>query len=505
MMRTLLLHLVLLVPALFVGAVEYEDYTNPAGTKFPIAIYDNVPISINRVQILSDAEQKAYFDSIRLAGFNVELWGKGDIWRKEPINKWTPYLKSLGMNTIISTRGHSLTRSKTPYDANTPDSILLEDNWDGLKTVITNYNQDPNVWGYWVTDEPGMPELHKPVFEMEPYQVAVLPTFNRVHKFRGEKVAFANMAVSYGQSYIGNFAIDNPNNSKYENYENFLDHMVDALGLKFITFDLYQVIHNEKEYGLGSGFVIKPFYYNSMDLYGRYSRDRKIPVWLVMLSVEHSSYFLDGSLYWEYPEITEGFLRMQAMNGLAFGMKGILYWQYGATGVKAPNSSYLYKSALYDINRKQKTPAWNASRYVNCEVAQYGAALLNATYDKSCLASKDPSNAFESFEKFSKEKGFECVKDIDCSEGRFLISHLTGEDGDFIAVVNQDRLNSHNVTINFDPNILNRRVKLTYWVTEINDIGIIGPAQPVEKYEDPKVKLTLSPGGMALFKYKYKK
>ena len=104
-MRTLLLHLVLLVPALFVGAVEYEGYTNPAGTKFPIAIYDNVPISINRVQILSDAEQKAYFDSIRLAGFNVELWGKGDIWRKEPINKWTPYLKSLGMNTIISTRG----------------------------------------------------------------------------------------------------------------------------------------------------------------------------------------------------------------------------------------------------------------------------------------------------------------------------------------------------------------------------------------------------------------
>lgn len=104
-MRTLLLHLVLLVPALFVGAVEYEGYTNPAGTKFPIAIYDNVPISIKRVQILSDAEQKAYFDSIRLAGFNVELWGKEDIWRKEPINKWTPYLKSLGMNTIISTPG----------------------------------------------------------------------------------------------------------------------------------------------------------------------------------------------------------------------------------------------------------------------------------------------------------------------------------------------------------------------------------------------------------------
>lgn len=126
------------------AAVEYEGYTNPAGDKFPIAIYDNVEINSSGYQpILSDAEQRAYFDTIRLAGFNVELWGKGDIWRKISINKWSPYLKSLGMNTIISTRGFSLTRSATPYDATTPDSILLQDNWDGLKTVITNYSQDP--------------------------------------------------------------------------------------------------------------------------------------------------------------------------------------------------------------------------------------------------------------------------------------------------------------------------------------------------------------------------
>ena len=103
------------------AAVEYEGYTNPAGDKFPIAIYDNVAINSSGYQpILSDAEQRAYFDTIRMAGFNVELWGKEDIWRKISINKWSPYLKSLGMNTIISTRGFTLTRSETPYDANTP-------------------------------------------------------------------------------------------------------------------------------------------------------------------------------------------------------------------------------------------------------------------------------------------------------------------------------------------------------------------------------------------------
>ena len=489
------------------AAVEYEGYTNPAGNKFPIAVYDNVGIrASDGSQILSDAEQKAYFKDLKLCGFNVELWGKGSCNDSKTKNTWIPYINSLGMNTIISSRGYSLTRSKTRYDANTPDSILLQDNWKGLKRVITNYSQDPNVWGYWVTDEPGMPDLQKPVFEMEPYQVAVLPTFNRVHEFRGEKVAFANFAAAAAPSILGDFYTDDPDHPNPDiyipNFENFLDYMVDELRLKFLTFDLYPVIHNEGAYGIGSGFVIKPYYYNMMDLYGRYCRDRKIPVWLTMLSVEHAYYKLNGELIWEYPEITEGLLRMQAMNGLAFGMKGILYWQYGAQGEKV--STTVYRSALYDINKRQTTPAWNAARLVNCEVAQYGAALKNATYDKSCLASKDSINAFEGFERFSKETGFECVKDIDYSKGRFLISHLTGEDGDFIAVVNQDRLNSQDITINFDPNILNRRVKMTYWVAEINDIGISGPAQPVEKYEDPEVKLTLSPGGMVLFKYKYK-
>ena len=201
------------------AAVEYEGYTNPAGDKFPIAIYDNVAINSSGYQpILSDAEQRAYFDTIRMAGFNVELWGKEDIWRKGPINKWGPYLKSLGMNTIISTRGYSLSRSETPYDANTPDSILLQDNWNGLRTVISNYSQDPNVWGYWACDEPGPDNLHKPVYEMRPNQIAVLPTFNMVHKYKESKVPFANFVAVADKGTIGYFYTDDPNHPNPDIY-----------------------------------------------------------------------------------------------------------------------------------------------------------------------------------------------------------------------------------------------------------------------------------------------
>lgn len=113
------------------------------------------------------------------------------------------------MNTLVSTRGSSLTRSRIPYDANTPDSILLQDNWEGLRTVISNYSHDPNVWGYWVSDEPKMSRLHILAYELNTNEVAVLPTFERVHKFRESKVAFANFAVAFNHDWIGDFASEN--------------------------------------------------------------------------------------------------------------------------------------------------------------------------------------------------------------------------------------------------------------------------------------------------------
>ena len=487
MIRTLLLHLVLLVPALFVGAVEYEGYTNPAGTKFPIAIYDNVPISINRVQILSDAEQKAYFDSIRLAGFNVELWGKEDIWRKEPINKWTPYLKSLGMNTIISTRGFSLTRSATPYDPNTPDSILLEDNWEGLRTVISNYSQDSNVWGYWVTDEPTPRNWGVPVYELNKNEVAVIPTFNRVNKYKGDKIAYANFVARSNETYIGHFATDNPDNSYVENFEDYLDYMVDLFKLKFLTFDLYPVISNYA--GMNPKWIIKQDYYNMMDLYGRYCRDRKIPVWLVMLSVEHARYDKPGGeLDWEYPEITEGLLRMQAMNGLAFGMKGLVYWQYGAQNNWSGNT--LYKSALYDMNKMQTTPAWAAARSVNNVVAQYGACLQNATYDRSCIAVKDSVNRYDGFEELSGS--FHGIKLIDHSGYAVLLSHLTSDDGEYVAIVNQDHLKNQKITLALPQNLKYKQVMLHY-TDDPNSINLF------DKDLSKQETFTLGPGGMILF------
>lgn len=477
------------------AAVEYEGYTNPAGDKFPIAIFDNVPINATKNgQPLTEAEQKAYFDDIKNCGFNVELWDKGCSLNYMPLmNKWTHYLKELDMGIILNSQGYCLTRSSEPGDANTPYSVLLKDNWAALGNVMNNHRQNPDVWGFHVMDEPSPKNWDLPVYQLKKDEVAAIPTFDMVNTNKGSKIAYANFAAAAAPSILGDFYTDDfkhPNPEIYvPNFENYLDHMVDIFDLKFLTFDLYPVISNDA--GCEPDWIIRSFYYNMMDLYGRYCRDRKIPVWLVMLSVEHSYDGPGEDDDWSYPEITEGLLRMQAMNGLAFGMKGLVYWRYGAQNKMSGN--YFYKSALYDINKMEKTPAWDAAKSVNYDVAQYGRALQNATYDKSCIVvndSVDGGYKYEGFERFSKS--FYGITDVKHSGHAVLISHLTDGDCEYLAIVNQDHLNSQSIVAfiehKYEP----------FWLTypaDANGLGLIDIDKNLVKYET----FTLGPGGMRLY------
>lgn len=274
--------------------------------------------------------------------------------------------------------------------------------------------------------------------------------------------------------------------------------MVDVFDLKFLTFDIYPVINNKP--GFDPEWIIKNYYYNFMDLYGRYCRDKKIPIWLVMLCVEHQSHYPNGSLEWKYPEITEGLLKLQAMNGLAFGMKGLAYWRYGSKEEKVGSLSY--KDALYDINKMEKAPAWDAARKVNDEAAQYGVCLQNAIYDESCLAAKDsvlsgtlPTDTIPPFHDFNKFKGsFECVKSISYSGVGVLLSHLTQDDVNYLAVVNQDYANNQKIILVFDKTERVKRIKIAYPVA-INGIGT------PEEFVPYTTTINLMPGEMALFKY----
>ena len=481
------------------AAVEYEGYTNPAGDKFPIAIFDNVPINATKNgQPLTEAEQKAYFDDIKNCGFNVELWDKGCSLNYMPLmNKWTHYLKELDMGIILNSQGYCLTRSSEPGDANTPYSVLLKDNWAALGNVMNNHRQNPDVWGFHVMDEPLPKNWDLPVYQLKQDEVAAIPTFDMVNTNKGSKIAYANFAAAAAPSILGDFYTDDfkhPNPEIYVPiFENYLDHMVDIFDLKFLTFDLYPVISNDA--GCEPDWIIRSFYYNMMDLYGRYCRDKKIPVWLVMLSVEHS---YDGPGVkddWSYPEITEGLLRMQAMNGLAFGMKGLVYWRYGAQNKMSGN--YFYKSALYDINKMEKTAAWNAAKTVNNEVAQYGKYLMDATYDSSCLVTNDTVHFYDEFDRISES--FYDILVTKHSGNTLLLSHLTADDSEYVAIVNQDHLKSQKITLKLNTKKNYYRVGITYPAIP----SPFDPYNTTNTDDNPMIRqesFVLQPGAMILFK-----
>lgn len=481
------------------AAVEYEGYTNPAGDKFPIAIFDNVPINATKNgQPLTEAEQKAYFDDIKNCGFNVELWDKGCSLNYMPLmNKWTHYLKELDMGIILNSQGYCLTRSSEPGDANTPYSVLLKDNWAALGNVMNNHRQNPDVWGFHVMDEPLPKNWDLPVYQLKQDEVAAIPTFDMVNTNKGSKIAYANFAAAAAPSILGDFYTDDfkhPNPEIYvPNFENYLDHMVDIFDLKFLTFDLYPVISNDA--GCEPDWIIRSFYYNMMDLYGRYCRDKKIPVWLVMLSVEHSYDGPGEDDDWSYPEITEGLLRMQAMNGLAFGMKGLVYWRYGAQNKMSGN--YFYKSALYDINKMEKTAAWNAAKTVNNEVAQYGKYLMDATYDSSCLVTNDTVHFYDEFDRISES--FYDILVTKHSGNTLLLSHLTADDSEYVAIVNQDHLKSQKITLKLNTKKNYYRVGITYPAVP----SPFDPYNTTNTDDNPMIRqesFVLEPGAMILFK-----
>jgi len=91
--------------------------------------------------------------------------------------------------------------------------------------------------------------------------------------------------------------------------------------------------------------IVKPDFFEYLDFIRTLSLSTSIPFWVFTLSIRHGL----------YPEPTEGHMRFQLMNALAYGAKGLQYFTYahGEAMVRADGST---------------TPTWKLAKRINGDI-----------------------------------------------------------------------------------------------------------------------------------------
>ena len=122
---------------------------------------------------------------------------------------------------------------------------------------------------------------------------------------------------------------------------------------KYLSYDHYCIEQKPKdraallpgEANVYGDIVVKPNYYACLDFARKFSVILGLPLWA----------FTCGTAHWSYPFPTEGHLRFQLMCDLAYGARGLQYFQY--VGDKAPVTA-----------SGERTGTWHKAKTVNAEV-----------------------------------------------------------------------------------------------------------------------------------------
>lgn len=175
------------------------------------------------------------------------------------------------------------------------------------------------------------------------------------------------------------------------------------------------------------------------------------------------------------PIPTEGQLRFEAFNALAYGAQGIAFWSYTQ---RTRNKDEKYFSAPIDSNGN-RTIIWDRVCTINKEIEFFSDIFLGCDVIKVVHAGKQ----YTGTTPYSSKFGF--IKNLETKGMGVVVSHLQNNNHDYIMIVNHDALNSQKIVLEFlDPES----------IIELSD-----------RYDNPEdepgdyTNMILGPGGYALF------
>ncbi len=201
-----------------------------------------------------------------------------------------------------------------------------------LDAIVADYAAHPALAGYFIADEPG-PGAYRGLGEV----VAYLREKDAAH------VAYINLLPNYAPAWaIG------------PSYDEYIDGYIRIVKPFAVSYDHY---HFTKT---GDG----PLFFDNLDAVRRVCLQRgDVPFWNIVLAIPHGG----------YRRLTEAEKRFEAMQTLAFGGKGLMfftYWQPAADGAWGP--------AIINFDGSP-TPQYEEVKHINHDVQAIGKYLLRAT------------------------------------------------------------------------------------------------------------------------------
>lgn len=218
-------------------------------------------------------------------------------------------------------------------DNRTPMAISgVDDAKSRLDAIVADYAKHPAFAGYFITDEPNASAF----------------------KGLGEVVAYLREKDPKHPAYINLF----PNYASTDQlgattYDLYVSHFIRDVKPFAVSYDHYNFLKSGD----------RPEFFANLDSVRTLALENHLPFWQIVLSVPHGG----------YRPLTEAEKRWEAMQTLAYGAKGLMFFTYWTPGDK----SFEWGPAIigHDGN---PTPQYEEVKRINADVQALGKYLIDA-------------------------------------------------------------------------------------------------------------------------------
>jgi hypothetical protein len=203
-----------------------------------------------------------------------------------------------------------------------------------LEQIVKDYSDSPALLGYFITDEPGAG-----AFAGLGEVVAYLKKIDPKHP------GFINLLPTYGRDF---------NALGTKTYEEYVSTFAKTVKPFVLCWDHYHFTNHGD----------RPDYFENLRTVRKVALETHTPFWQIVLAIQH----------FDYRNETEAELRYDAMQTLAFGGRGLLWFTYWSPGAD-PNVHWQHAMINPDGS---KDPHYEMVKKVNLDTKAIGDALGGA-------------------------------------------------------------------------------------------------------------------------------